>query len=34
MIEAVGQNYLESYFKTIKDNLSDGGKGCYTSDYY
>ena len=21
MIEAVGQNYLESYFKTIKDNL-------------
>jgi cyclopropane-fatty-acyl-phospholipid synthase len=26
MIEAVGQNYLESYFKTIKDNLSDGGK--------
>ena len=26
MIEAVGQNYLKSYFKTIKDNLSDGGK--------
>ncbi|MDA9653295.1 cyclopropane-fatty-acyl-phospholipid synthase family protein [Candidatus Pelagibacter sp.] len=26
MIEAVGQNYLESYFKTIKKNLSDGGK--------
>jgi len=25
MIEAVGQNYLESYFKTIKNNLSDGG---------
>ena len=25
MIEAVGQNYLESYFKTIKDNLSDDG---------
>jgi len=25
MIEAVGQNYLESYFKTIKHNLSDGG---------
>ena len=26
MIEAVGQNYLEGYFKTIKTNLSDGGK--------
>jgi cyclopropane-fatty-acyl-phospholipid synthase len=26
MIEAVGQNYLDSYFKTIKGNLSDGGK--------
>mgnify|MGYP005673773023 FL=1 len=26
MIEAVGQNYLESYFKTIKDNLSDDGR--------
>ncbi len=26
MIEAVGQNYLEGYFKTIKNNLSDGGK--------
>ncbi len=26
MIEAVGQNYLESYFKTIKSNLSEGGK--------
>ena len=25
MIEAVGQNYLESYFKTIKDNLSENG---------
>jgi len=25
MIEAVGQNYLESYFKTIKHNLSDEG---------
>ncbi|WP_435085271.1 class I SAM-dependent methyltransferase [Candidatus Pelagibacter bacterium nBUS_33] len=25
MIEAVGQNYLESYFKTIKHNLSEGG---------
>ena len=25
MIEAVGQNYLESYFKTIKNNLSNGG---------
>jgi cyclopropane-fatty-acyl-phospholipid synthase len=28
MIEAVGQNFLESYFKTIKDNLSDGGKAA------
>jgi cyclopropane-fatty-acyl-phospholipid synthase len=28
MIEAVGQNYLESYFKTIKSNLSDGGKAA------
>ena len=28
MIEAVGQNYLKSYFKTIKDNLSDGGKAA------
>ena len=28
MIEAVGQNYLESYFKTIKDSLSDGGKAA------
>ena len=25
MIEAVGQNYLESYFKTIKGNLSNNG---------
>ena len=25
MIEAVGQNYLESYFKTIKNNLSSDG---------
>ena len=25
MIEAVGQNYLESYFKTIKKNLSHNG---------
>ncbi len=25
MIEAVGQNYLESYFKKIKENLSDSG---------
>ena len=25
MIEAVGQNYLESYFKTIKKNLSNDG---------
>jgi len=28
MIEAVGQNYLESYFKTIKNNLSNGGKAA------
>ncbi len=28
MIEAVGQNYLESYFKTIKDNLSDNGRAA------
>jgi cyclopropane-fatty-acyl-phospholipid synthase len=28
MIEAVGQNYLESYFKTIKHNLSDGGRAA------
>ncbi len=28
MIEAVGQNYLEGYFKTIKNNLSDGGKAA------
>ena len=28
MIEAVGQNYLDSYFKTIKGNLSDGGKAA------
>ncbi|MDC6483516.1 cyclopropane-fatty-acyl-phospholipid synthase [Candidatus Pelagibacter sp.] len=26
MIEAVGQNYLDSYFKTIKGNLSESGK--------
>ena len=26
MIEAVGQNYLESYFQTLKNNLADGGK--------
>jgi len=26
MIEAVGQNYLESYFNTIKNNLSYNGK--------
>ncbi len=25
MIEAVGQNYLESYFKTLKVNLADNG---------
>ncbi len=28
MIEAVGRNYLESYFKTIKDNLSDDGRAA------
>ncbi len=28
MIEAVGQNYLESYFKTIKDNLSNDGRAA------
>ena len=28
MIEAVGQNYLESYFKTIKENLSNSGKAA------
>ena len=28
MIEAVGQNYLESYFNTIKHNLSDDGKAA------
>jgi len=28
MIEAVGQNYLDSYFKTIKNNLSEGGKAA------
>ena len=28
MIEAVGQNYLDSYFKTIKNNLSDNGKAA------
>ena len=28
MIEAVGQNYLQGYFKTIKTNLSDGGKAA------
>ena len=28
MIEAVGQNYLESYFKTIKENLSTDGRAA------
>mgnify|MGYP001183140740 CR=1 FL=1 len=28
MIEAVGQNYLESYFKTIKNNLSNNGSAA------
>ncbi len=28
MIEAVGQNYLESYFKTIKENLSNDGRAA------
>ena len=25
MIEAVGKNYLQNYFKTIKENLADNG---------
>ena len=28
MIEAVGQKYLESYFKTIKNNLSNDGRAA------
>ncbi len=28
MIEAVGQNYLESYFQTIKNNLSKDGRAA------
>ena len=28
MIEAVGQNYLDSYFKTIKNNLSNDGRAA------
>ena len=28
MIEAVGQNYLKSYFKTIKENLSTDGRAA------
>ena len=28
MIEAVGENYLESYFKKIKENLFDNGKAA------
>ena len=28
MIEAVGKNYLESYFKTIKNNLSSDGRAA------
>ena len=28
MIEAVGQNYLQSYFKTIKNNLSTNGRAA------
>ena len=28
MIEAVGQNYLESYFRTIKNNLSNDGSAA------
>ena len=28
MIEAVGQNYLEGYFKTIKNNLSNSGNAA------
>ena len=29
MIEAVGQNYLDSYFRTVKDNLSNEGKAAF-----
>ena len=28
MIEAVGEKYLNKYFKTIKNNLSPGGRGA------
>jgi len=28
MIEAVGQNYLDSYFRTVKDNLSNEGRAA------
>ena len=28
MIEAVGEKYLDKYFKVIKDNLSYGGRGA------
>ena len=31
MIEAVGQNYLDSYFKTIKNNLNDNGTAAIQS---
>ncbi len=31
MIEAVGQNYLESYFNTIKNHLSGSGKAAIQS---
>ena len=31
MIEAVGEKYLEKYFKTIKENLADGGRGAIQS---
>ena len=31
MIEAVGQNYLNSYFNTIKNNLSSSGTCWHSS---
>ena len=31
MIEAVGEKYLNQYFKAIKENLADGGRGAIQS---
>ena len=31
MIEAVGEEYLDKYFKIIKENLSPGGRGAIQS---